>query len=249
MLADITKPHAIAVGLCVGAAALVLLAGSAQASVVTTTILSGADWRSSASGPSGWETLAYNDTGWDFARAPYPTGGPGIPGSAAVAIWHDPTGTSDGTTGVTTAFFRYSFDLGDLTPTLAQARISVDDDYAFYVNGTLALLNNDGGNGNLVQSVNFTSLLHSGKNVLAFQAVDGAWGSPFPRGYERLLFDGTVESVPEPATPSLVGLALAAALALTRQRQTTVSRRAGNAQRPTTAAAEHAEPVRSAPAP
>lgn len=215
MTALTTWPRSVAIELAAAAALMALT--PAQAGVVATNILSGGSWRSSATSPVGWETLSYDDTAWAFARAPYPGGG-GIPGSAAVSIWHDPAGTSNGTNGVTTAFFRYAFDLDGLTPTFGQARIQVDDDYAFYVNGTLAYLNNDNGFGGSVQTVQFTSLLRSGRNVFAIHAVDGGWSNPRDRGNESFTFDATLQGVAVPATPWLVGLALAAALGTRRRR-------------------------------
>ena len=209
---------------CVAAmvlAAASFASASVQASAVDTHIISDGTWRSSATGPAGWQSLGFDDSGWSHARAPYPTPSPGIPGSSAQAIWHDPDGTSDGNTGVTTAFFRYTFNLilsADSLPIIGQALISVDDDYAFYVNGTLALLNDDGGYAHLIQFVDFTSLLHNGENVFAIQAVDGAWGNPRDRIAERLLLDATIRSVPEPSSLHLL-LAAVASIAVVRRRR------------------------------
>jgi hypothetical protein len=186
---------------------------SAVANPINMNILSDSSWLASDVGASGWQQLGFDDSGWVAARAPYPNN-PGIAGSAAQAIWYDPTSSSNGTTGVTTAFFRRTFNLDiqpDSLPLVGQALLSVDDDYAFYVNGHLALLNNDGGFANLVQFVDFTNLLVNGANVFAIQAVDGAWGSPFNRGFERVAFDAKITTIPEPSMLLIVCIALGAA--------------------------------------
>ena len=153
-------------------------------------------WKSSDTVPEGWETLEFDDSSWAFARAPYfsPTD-PGdlIPGTSAQHMWHDPDGTSNGENGPIEAFFRLTFNIqpGSL-PLSAQAQISVDDDYEFYVNGNLVKENKDGGFADQVDVVDFSTELRNGKNVLAIHAVDGGWDNPRDRQFERVLFDATI---------------------------------------------------------
>jgi len=199
----------LSLGLC-------LVMGNAIATPIALNVLSGTDWRSSDQFQTGWSELGFNDSDWSFARAPYP--GPTDPttliaGTEAEHMWHDPDNTSDGGTGPIQAFFRYEFDMalnGDHLPLFAQALISVDDDYEFFVNGNLAYRNADGGFADQVDLVDFASQLVSGRNVLAIHAVDGGWGNPWNRGYERVLFDGVVRSaaLPVPAVLPLLGVGL-----------------------------------------
>lgn len=192
------------------------LAITAQAGIINQSILSGDGWKSNEAAVSDWETLGFDDASWIQAYGGYPcptTPGDLIPGTAASHMWHYPSGTPNGADGPIEAFFRYSFSL-DLTsaslPILGQALISVDDDYEFYVNGHLAFENKDGGNAQVRDFVDFTSLLRNGDNLFAIHAVDGGWGAPFDRSFERVLFDGTVKTVavPEPGSFVLLGLGL-----------------------------------------
>jgi hypothetical protein len=164
--------------------------------------------------------VAFDDSSWVFARAPYPNlnDPPIIPGTSAVYIWHDPTGTSDGTTGVTRAFFRYKFNL-DAVAQSGQALINVDDDYDFYVNGVLADANHDFGFGDSIQSVDFTDKLVVGKNVFAFEAIDGGWPNAFNRGFESLLFDANITTVPVPAAAWLFGSGLLYLIGIARRKK------------------------------
>jgi hypothetical protein len=165
-------------------------------------IVSSENWRSSDTPTKGWETLSFDDSGWSFARSPYP--GPTdptalIPGTSAQFIWHDPAGTSNGGTGPIEAFFRFTFDLEiqpDSLPLVGQALINVDDDYNLFINGNLVFQNHDNGFSDLVDFVDFTSFLRNGPNVIAIHAVDGGWSYPKDRINERVLFDGQIRTVP-----------------------------------------------------
>ncbi|PTN10006.1 C13 family peptidase [Nitrosomonas aestuarii] len=157
-------------------------------------------WRSNDVVFPGWETVAFSDDNWPFARSPYPSSAHPtdlVPGTNASFMWHDPAATSDGTKGSDVAFFRFSFNL-DLRPGTVlsagagTARISADDDYEFYVNGQLVFENKDNGFADKVDTVDFSSHLQDGQNVFAIHAVDGGWGSPFDRLYERVLFDAAI---------------------------------------------------------
>ena len=157
-------------------------------------IVSDANWKSSAVGPIGWESVDFDDSTWSAARAPYPNiNDPTdfIPETTAVHMWHDPDNTSNGSTGVTRAFLRVTFNL-DAAPELGQARINVDDDYDFYVNGALADENHDCGYAGSVQDVDITDKLVIGKNVFAFEAIDGCWPNDRDRGGEAVLFDAII---------------------------------------------------------
>ncbi len=162
-------------------------------------IVSSSLWRSNNQFANGWQLPEFNDASWALARAPYPAPQPPtqfIPGTNAQFMWHDPLGSSDGTTGSNTAFFRYTFNVNSTAnsrPLVGSARVSVDDDYDLYVNGTLVKQNHDGGNAGVVDSINLSPYLRPGKNVIAIQAVDGGWGSPFDRIYERVLIDASVQ--------------------------------------------------------
>jgi hypothetical protein len=187
------------------------LAGHAGASPLNQNIVSDSSWKSSNTFVQGWEQTSFNDTAWSAARAPYPTPsefGPNvvIPGTSAQPIWHDPAGTSDGTTGDNEVFLRKSFTLSmasDSLPLLGQALINVDDDYDFFVNGQLAFSNHDQGTSLVSDFVDFGHFLRNGENVFAIHAVDGAWGHPADRIYERVILDAriatvTIAPVPEP---------------------------------------------------
>jgi hypothetical protein len=172
------------------------------ADLIDISLLSGSQWRSSDILLPGWESPTYDDSSWAFARSPYPIPTPPqtlIPGTSAQYVWHDPTNTSDGTTGTNQAFFRSTITIGnqaDVSPLSGRASISVDDDYSFFVNGQLAFENKDGGNAEIVDTVDFSSLLHPGINTFAIQAADGSFSSPYDRLFERVLFDGEVKTVP-----------------------------------------------------
>lgn len=201
-----------------------LISVQASAAQINQEILSGSNWLSSDTLQIGWETAGFNDSSWVSASSPYGSLDPTsvIAGTIAENMWFDPTGSSDGTNGSLQAFFRFSFDLAlaaDSLPLLGQALINGDDDYEFYVNGILAAENKDGGFAHIVDFVDYTSKLQNGTNVFAIHAVDGGWGNPFNRGFERVLFDGSIVTVPEPATLALLGLGLAG-LGISRRKRT-----------------------------
>ena len=166
-------------------------------------VVSNSLWRSSSQQVPGWQLPDFNDANWAFARSPYPS--PTlptalIPGTNAQFMWHDPQGMSNGTTGSTTAFFRYTFSVNSSAssrPLVGTARVSVDDDYDLYVNGTLVKQNHDGGFADVVDTINMSPYLRQGKNVIAVQAVDGAWGNAGDRLFERVLIDATVQPQPD----------------------------------------------------
>jgi hypothetical protein len=191
-----------------------LLSAQSFATPINLNIISDGSWRTSDTPTAGWETLTFNDSGWDFARSPYPNPTDPttlIPDTSAQHIWHDPAGISNGGSGPVEAFFRFTFDLDiqlDSLPLVGQALISVDDDYDLFVNGILIFQNHDGGFADVVDFIDFTSSLRNGSNVIAIHAVDGGWSRPRDRTYERVLFDGLVTTVPAPNILSLLFLGL-----------------------------------------
>lgn len=213
------------------AVAGVLMAGTAWSAPFTLSIVSNAAWRTFGSNltsvseaealVAGWTTVGFDDSGWSQARAGYPGPDPTtiIAGTTASSIWHDPAGTSNGTNGVLQAFFRYTFNLSlaGSGAVFGQALVNVDDDYQMYVNGTLVESNTDGGFADRVQSVDFSSQLIDGTNVIAIHAVDGRWSGPFDRIAERLVFDGIVRTVPEPSALSLAAISILAGFARARR--------------------------------
>ncbi len=187
------------------AAALLWAVPAGVAGAIDLNLTSGSQWLSSDTLQPGWQTLEFDDSSWDTARAPYPNPtAPGdlIPGTLAVHIWHDPDSLSDGTNGVVEAWFRLNFSLDLVSanaPVTADALVNVDDDYELYVNGNLVLENHDGGFGNQVDSIAFGEYLRHGDNVIAIHGMDGSWDNPRDRGAERLLFDATVADEPRVA--------------------------------------------------
>jgi len=157
-------------------------------------IISNSNWRSSDTAHTGWETVNFDDSSWDSARAPYPSAiSPDglIPGTVAQHIWHDPLGTSDGKTGPNETFLRFTFYLANWSS--GNAQIVVDDDYNLYVNGNLAYENHDQGGPDIVDEINIKPFLKSGKNVIAIHAVDGGWDSSRQRAWERVLVDAVIQ--------------------------------------------------------
>lgn len=210
----------------------------AQAAPIHMPIVSDSSWRSSSSAPAGWEAPGFDDSGWSQAYAPYPNsvttpadiaGGP----SAAELMWHW-TGTAapDGRSGPNQAWFRYTFDL-NITPSslplLARALIIADDEFEFFVNGTLydfgkstALDDNMRGNGQPNPLLaDFSDLLVDGTNVLAIHAADGSLANPGNRAFEYVYFEGRIETIPEPGSVALLlsGFLLMAASAKRLRRQ------------------------------
>lgn len=198
-----------------------LSAGQAFAAAINLHIVSDNTWRSSDTAPVGWEQVAFNDSAWSNARAPYPndraTPGGVLPGTLAQFMWHDPLGTSDGQRGPNEVFLRKTFTLNlaaDSLPILGQALIDADDDFEFFVNGARVILDASGGLNLPPKFVDFTSKLVTGLNVFAVHAVDGGFegvdasGNPIGHGFgnilEWVLVDSRIVTVPEPLTSLLL---------------------------------------------
>ncbi len=196
------KHAALSLALLFLSALFVTADAQTDTSTANVDILSGTGWRTANTLQPGWETLAFDDSAWSPARAPYP--GPTspqqlIPDTEALNMWHDPLGMSTGYNGDVEAYFRFDFNLDLIAanaPHTASALINADDDYELYVNGTLVFENHDGGFSDQVDTVDFSGHLQHGLNVIAIHAVDGSFDAPRDRGAERVLFDGKVEAAP-----------------------------------------------------
>lgn len=210
---------------------------TAQAFPVDMRVITGANqgWKSYADTgnsppPVDWAANTFDDSSWSNARAPFPNPNapapsylqtiiPAIPCGlgctplTAQFMWHDPNNAStDGNSSFSDAYFRKAFYLpvqADSLPLEAIARIQVDDDFEFLVNGNSVFLNNDQGYAGQIFSINFTGyLLQNQTNVIAIHAVDGGWGHPSNRSYADVLMDARIRSVPEPGVAELVGIAV-----------------------------------------
>ena len=223
---------------CGATAAIMSVALQAMAFPVEARFITGANqgWKSfgnagGAPPPVDWSSNSFDDSSWANARAPYPNPNlaesliPPPPCSpdcyflGAQFMWHDPLGTSDGTNGVTDAYFRRHFLIQQVTPgdlpIKATMRIAGDDDFEVFINGQLVFANHDQGFAGQVFTFDFTpfviaSALEISENVVAIHAVDGGWGNPRNRGWESVLMEATVQSVPEPSSALLFAVSLAA---------------------------------------
>jgi len=113
------------------------------------------------------------------------------------------------------------FSIGQALNTLA--KIQVDDDFVFYVNGHEVVADKDNGFADKIYVTSFGSYLHAGEtNVFAIEAVDGGWSNPSDRSYQDVIFDAVISSrdvttVPEPASTVLVIAGLSSLVALRRR--------------------------------
>lgn len=200
-------------------------------------IVSGSAWRSTdVAPPANWASTEFDDTAWSQAYAPYPnavTTPDDIAGepSGAELMWHwSGPDAPDGLRGPTEAWFRYTLDL-TITPSslplLAQALIIADDEFELFINGQLydfggstALDDNLRSNGQpLPLLADFSSMLRNGTNVFAIHAADNSLANPGDRRYEYVYFEGTIQTVPEPATVMLLLLALFGMMARAKRAQ------------------------------
>lgn len=157
-------------------------------------------WLSSDTEQTGWQNIGFDDSAWPAARSDYPS--PIAPqtlvqDTLARFVWHDPTMSSDGGTGPDEAFFRFNFNFPfdpNIVPVFAHAKVNADDDYDLYVNGQLIFRNNDAGFSDNVDEIDFADALVQGANVIAVRAADGSGDNPFPRGFERMMFEGLIAS-------------------------------------------------------
>jgi len=203
---------------------MVLSSSVALALPIDLHITSSSDWLATDSDPgTGWTDTGFDDSAWINASAPY-LGLPNtpqdiIPGTSAEFMWYwDASYPANGHSGPGIAYFRYNFTLdlaADSLPLVAQALIAVDDYFEFYVNGKLLSESQVGAGPDDPLFVDFTSNLLNGENVLAIKGLDGLGGHG--RGYERVLFDGRISTVPEPSTLLLLSCGLFGVLWLRRK--------------------------------
>jgi hypothetical protein len=151
-------------------------------SIPQNNIVSNESWKCYDSLHSGWETVAFDDSLWRNAYAPYPhaPGNPPsdwIPDTTAIYMWDWPNGGIPlGYNGPLDVWCRKTFILPNKLPDAmnATAVVAVDDDFDFYVNGNLAYEDWDGTVGTAPFTIDIRPYLVQGKNVLALYGHDAA---------------------------------------------------------------------------
>ncbi len=125
-------------------------------------------WRCSLSTGTGWTGADYDDTQWQ----------PAVPDRApAIEADHqryECFTTPQDLDGFVNAYFRRTLDL-DGVPVAAKVTILGDDSYQLYVNGQLVALERRMDYAWRPATVDITSALHHGRNVLAVQ-ITNTWG-------------------------------------------------------------------------
>lgn len=194
--------------------------------LVTSTPQLGAAWTSVGFDASSWSeptVLTGLEALWGGAPriAPLVAGAP-----AARPMWSNGAAV-DGSGEPNHIYMRNEFSLAGFSIGQALnslAKIQVDDDFVFYVNGHEVLANKDNGFADIISTTSFGSYLHAGEtNVFAIEAVDGGWSNPSDRSYQDVLFDALISSgpitstVPEPASTVLVIAGLSSLVALRRR--------------------------------
>lgn len=210
---------------------------SANAADVRIATLPGTGWQVTSTAPVGmaWTSVGFDASSWsaptvltglEALLGGTPTIAPLVVGApAARPMWSNGAAV-DGTGGPDHIYMRNEFSLagfsiGQALNTLA--KIQVDDDFVFYVNGHEILANKDNGFAGIIYETSFGSYLHAGEtNVFAIEAVDGGWSNPSDRSYQDVVFDalissGPINTVPEPASTVLVIAGLSSLVALRRR--------------------------------
>lgn len=192
---------------------------------VTSTAQVGTAWTSVGFDASSWSEPTVL-TGLEALLGGTPTIAPLVVGApAARPMWSNGAAV-DGTGGPDHIYMRNEFSLagfsiGQALNTLA--KIQVDDDFVFYVNGHEVVADKDNGFADKIYVTSFGSYLHAGEtNVFAIEAVDGGWSNPSDRSYQDVIFDAVISSrdvttVPEPASTVLVIAGLSSLVALRRR--------------------------------
>lgn len=176
---------------------------------------------------AGWEAVGFDDSLWENARIvpaplspkyPIPFGDPATYYQAQY-IWHDPIGASNGANSVTEAYFRFHFNMPELSgaafPYDAILSIVADDDFEVWFNGSKVATEADYGSQNdrgpnYIFQYDITPLLQLGSasgyadNVLAIRATDGSLNNPTNVLYEHLAFQLRIRTVPEPGSLALM---------------------------------------------
>lgn len=208
---------------------------SANAADVRIATLPGTGWQVTSTAPVGmaWTSVGFDASSWSAPTvltgleggtpriAPLVAGAP-----AARPMWSNGAAV-DGTGVPDHIYMRNEFSLAGFSIGQALnsvAKLQVDDDFVFYVNGHEILADKDNGNAGIIYETNFGSYLHAGEtNVFAIEAVDGGWSDPSDRSYQDVLFDALISSgpinrtVPEPASTVLVIAGLSSLVALRRR--------------------------------
>jgi hypothetical protein len=156
------------------------------------------EWKSFDREVQGWQRPEFDDSGWRSATLYYyPNPNPDEPtrwicGTETLYMWDfDYTSgeVPNGQNGPDNAWFRHTFYLpvGPSQIVTAQVVLGADDDFDFYVNGTLVFSDWSGQVWGAPYTVDVKPSLVEGKNVFAIHARD-SYGF-----YEWVLFDATIE--------------------------------------------------------
>lgn len=210
LLARLSSPSLARVMGFAAALALGVLGGSPSSSAAVL-VATDSSWKITAGAPgaSDWNSnAAFDDSSWESATelGAWPTASP------AQVIWS--SGGQFSTTE-TQVWARRVFSLGAL-PLSAMLNGGFDDDGDVYINGVLVVSNQNGFADNF-PTMDITSYLTTGLNLIAFMATDNyrVWG--YNHG-AALQIDGTFRTVSAPGTFALLGLGLAG-LGLIRRRR------------------------------
>lgn len=216
----------------------------AKATEVRVATLPGTGWQVTSTAPvdSGWTSVGFDASSWSeptvlsglealWAPNPAaPTITPLVAGAASARPMWSNGAAVDGSGGPDHIYMRIEFSLvgfaiGQALNTIA--KLQVDDDFAFYVNGHEVYTDKGtpyaDGFADQIFTMSFGSYLRAGEiNVFAIEAVDGGWSSPGDRSYQDVMFDalissGPVTTVPEPTSAALVMMGLSSLVAMRRQ--------------------------------
>lgn len=160
---------------CVALAAVLLLGLTVADVAFALTIRGDANWQENPDCPPGWEQPSFDDSDWRYVDFPWlyiwPREWPLDP--QARPFW--------GTERFHENCLRREFVLNEPPRSAATARVWVDDDYEFYVNGQLVGASRDGSATFPGETYAVATGLREGRNVLALRLRDagGAMGALF----------------------------------------------------------------------